>query len=218
VWRGAARSLLALGVAAVMLGPVAYDAQTMASTHSSGDPTAGPSVRNALTGFGGGSPAGAAPAGVPAGVEAANAGLITYLEANQGSARWLVAANGANAAASIELATGKPVMAMGGFIGSDPAPTLDQLRSLIKSGQLRFVLLGGGGGDGGAFGGGVGTGAPGRPGRGSFPPTFASGASAAGAPGTAAGTRSAIVNWVTSNCRTVTTGMTTVYDCQGAVA
>jgi hypothetical protein len=43
---------------------------------------------------------------------------------------------------------------MGGFSGSDPAPTLAQLREYVRSGQLRFVLVGGAGGPGGGFGGG----------------------------------------------------------------
>jgi hypothetical protein len=41
-------------------------------------------------------------------------------------------------------------MAMGGFIGSDPAPTLAQLEALVKSGQLRYVLITGQGGAGGS--------------------------------------------------------------------
>jgi hypothetical protein len=47
-------------------------------------------------------------------------------------------------------------MAMGGFTGSDPTPTLDQLKSYVASGKLRFVLTGPsglGGGFGGGFGG-----------------------------------------------------------------
>jgi hypothetical protein len=43
-------------------------------------------------------------------------------------------------------------MAMGGFTGSDPAPTLDQLKSYVASGKLRFVLTGSGGGFGGGGG------------------------------------------------------------------
>lgn len=61
-----------------------------------------------------------------------------------------MAVTSANQAGSIELATGQPVMAMGGFTGSDATPTLDQLQSYIASGQLRFVVVGGqGGGPGG---------------------------------------------------------------------
>jgi len=77
--------------------------------------------------------------------------LLNYLVANRGGATWIVAANSAQEAGSIELATGLPVMAMGGFTGSDPAPTLAQLQGYIASGQLRFVLdSGGGGGPGGS--------------------------------------------------------------------
>ncbi len=43
-------------------------------------------------------------------------------------------------------------MGMGGFTGSDPAPTLAQLKAYVASGQLRYVLVGGGRG-GGGFGG-----------------------------------------------------------------
>ena len=74
---------------------------------------------------------------------------LDYLVANRGSATWLVATMSAGAGGSIELATGQPVMAMGGFSGSDPTPTLAELQAYIASGQLRFVILGGGGGPGG---------------------------------------------------------------------
>ena len=74
---------------------------------------------------------------------------IDYLVANRGSATWIVAVQSANSAAPIELSTGLPVMAMGGFTGSDAAPTLAQLQAYVASGQLRFVMVGGGGGPGG---------------------------------------------------------------------
>ncbi len=44
-------------------------------------------------------------------------------------------------------------MAMGGFIGSDPSPTLLQLQELIAEGRLRYVLLGRDQGLGGFLGG-----------------------------------------------------------------
>jgi 4-amino-4-deoxy-L-arabinose transferase-like glycosyltransferase len=78
--------------------------------------------------------------------------MLNYLVANRGNAAWIVAANSSQQAGTIEIATGLPVMAMGGFTGSDPTPTLDQLKSYVASGKLRFVLVGGLGG-GGGFGG-----------------------------------------------------------------
>jgi len=53
----------------------------------------------------------------------------------------------------LELTSGEPVMAMGGFSGSDPAPTLEQLQEYVRSGTLRFVLIAGGAGRGGPGGG-----------------------------------------------------------------
>jgi 4-amino-4-deoxy-L-arabinose transferase-like glycosyltransferase len=69
--------------------------------------------------------------------------LIDYLVAKRGSATWLVAVPSANLAGPIQLQTGIPVMAMGGFSGGDPVPTLEQLKGYVRSGQLRFVMAGG---------------------------------------------------------------------------
>ena len=61
---------------------------------------------------------------------------------------------GSSAAASIILATGGvPVIAMGGFRGTDPAPTLAQFEQYVKQGKLHYVLTGGRGGLGGGYGG-----------------------------------------------------------------
>ncbi|TMC04345.1 MAG: glycosyltransferase family 39 protein [Chloroflexi bacterium] len=90
--------------------------------------------------------------GGPGGDGGANSTLTAYLERNKGSATWLVAVASANQAAPIELATGQPVLAMGGFSGSDPAMTVGKLQALVRAGELRYVLVGGGGGgpDGGS--------------------------------------------------------------------
>ncbi len=82
--------------------------------------------------------------------------VADYLVANRGSATWLIAVPSANVAGPIQLATGIPVMAMGGFSGGDPAPTLGQLQAYVRSGELRFVMATGTGqmprGPGGARG------------------------------------------------------------------
>jgi 4-amino-4-deoxy-L-arabinose transferase-like glycosyltransferase len=76
----------------------------------------------------------------------ADATLMAFLQEHAGSADWIVAVSGSGTAAQIQLATGLPVMAMGGFNGSDAVPTLGQLQAYVASGTLRYVLLGGGGG------------------------------------------------------------------------
>ncbi len=81
----------------------------------------------------------------------ANTALIKYLEAHKGSAKYLVAVVSSNEADSIILKTNQPVMALGGFSGSDPILTTSQLAALVKSGTVRYFLLNGssGGGPGG---------------------------------------------------------------------
>ena len=66
-----------------------------------------------------------------------------YLLANRSSAEFLVAVEGAQSAESIIIATGQPVMALRGFSGSDPWPTLAQFQELVTAGKVRYVLIGG---------------------------------------------------------------------------
>jgi 4-amino-4-deoxy-L-arabinose transferase-like glycosyltransferase len=63
----------------------------------------------------------------------------------------VAAAVGSNSAAGAQLATGEPVMAIGGFNGSDPAPTLEQFQRLVAEGRIHYFL--GRGRTGGSMGG-----------------------------------------------------------------
>jgi 4-amino-4-deoxy-L-arabinose transferase-like glycosyltransferase len=74
--------------------------------------------------------------------------LVSYLEAHKGSAKYLVAVASSNEADSIILETNQPVMALGGFSGSDPILTTTQLATLVKSGAVRYFLLNGSGSGG----------------------------------------------------------------------
>ena len=68
--------------------------------------------------------------------------LIRYLEANQGNTKFLVAVPSSQGIADqIILETNKPVMSLGGFSGSDPILTTNQLASLVANGTVRFFLL-----------------------------------------------------------------------------
>jgi 4-amino-4-deoxy-L-arabinose transferase-like glycosyltransferase len=82
-----------------------------------------------------------------------NGGVTALLEANASKYRWVAAVSNSMSAASLELATGgDPVMAMGGFSGSDPAITLAQFQQYVAQGKIHYFVGGGGGGRG--FGGG----------------------------------------------------------------
>jgi 4-amino-4-deoxy-L-arabinose transferase-like glycosyltransferase len=109
--------------------------------------------------------------------------LTALLEKNSGSYTWVAAAVGANNAAGYQLATNDPVMAIGGFNGTDPSPTLAQFQQYVRDGKIHYFIAGGGfGGGGGGFG------------------------------GNASGSGTAITSWVTSNYKATTVGGVTLYD------
>jgi hypothetical protein len=70
-------------------------------------------------------------------------GLLSYLEEHREGAEYLVAVQGSASAVPFILATGEPVMTMGGFAGADPWPTQSELERLVAAGEIHFVLLGG---------------------------------------------------------------------------
>jgi len=63
--------------------------------------------------------------------------------------RWVAATVDANNAASDQLAAGQPVMAIGGFNGTDPAPTLAQFTRDVARHEIHYFLASGGGSGGG---------------------------------------------------------------------
>ena len=67
--------------------------------------------------------------------------LIDFLLEHNGGERFLVAAPNARLVAPIIVRTGMPAMAIGGFLGSDPIVTTEQLDALVQAGALRFILL-----------------------------------------------------------------------------
>ncbi|MFD7730416.1 ArnT family glycosyltransferase [Kitasatospora phosalacinea] len=65
---------------------------------------------------------------------------------------WVAAAVGSQNQASYQLASGEPVMALGGFNGSDPSLSLDGFKQLVKEGKVHW-FIGGSGMGGGSMGG-----------------------------------------------------------------
>jgi hypothetical protein len=117
----------------LMLAPTVWAAIPVIQNTTAQLPVAGPAQAN---GFGGTFTGGR---GENAGT---NQALVTYLEANQGKATYLVATPSSMTADSIILETNKPVMALGGFGGSDPILTTGQLAALVSQGTVRYFLLG----------------------------------------------------------------------------
>jgi 4-amino-4-deoxy-L-arabinose transferase-like glycosyltransferase len=134
-----AQAIVVVGLLALLIAPATWSAVT---TQQAGGlvPVAGP----------GGGGLGSM-ANTIAGRNSSNPVLEQYLLAHQGNATYLVATLNATTAAPIILDTGKAVMAMGGFIGSDPILTTTKLAKLVANGTARYFLLTenfGGGGNG----------------------------------------------------------------------
>ncbi len=71
-----------------------------------------------------------------------SAALQALLLANAGDYTWVAATVGSNNAAGIQLATGKAVMSIGGFNGTDPSPTLAQFKQLVADGKVHYFIGG----------------------------------------------------------------------------
>jgi 4-amino-4-deoxy-L-arabinose transferase-like glycosyltransferase len=143
---------------------------------TSGRPTESGTQSGGARGVAGGGGAGGA-----SGVSVSSALRAALLKT---TTRWAAATDGSQTAASLELATGgKAVMAIGGFTGSDPAPTLAQFKAYVAAGDITYFIVGGqGGGQGGGPGGGSGS-----------------------------GTSSQITSWVEAHYTSTTIGGETVY-------
>lgn len=82
----------------------------------------------------------AAPAQGP-GSEASGA-LLEFLQANTQGMKYLVAVESSQVGAPFVIATGRPVLYMGGFSGGDPVVSADDLAQMVADGELRYVLFG----------------------------------------------------------------------------
>lgn len=81
--------------------------------------------------------------------QTANEKLLQYVTQHNTGEKYLFAVSNASSAAPYIIQTGKPVMAMGGFGGSDPILTVDSLKALISKGEIKYFMINGIGGRGG---------------------------------------------------------------------
>ncbi len=112
-----------------------------------------------------------------------NPALDKLLQADAGHYTWAAATVNSNNAAGYQLGSGEPVMAIGGFNGTDPAPTLAQFERYVSEGRIHYFISGSGGFGGGGPGGSGST-----------------------------GDASQITTWVESHYTAETVGGVTVYD------
>ncbi len=71
-----------------------------------------------------------------------SAALTALLKQDAGAYRWVAATVGSNSASGYQLATGDPVMPVGGFNGTDPSPTLAQFQRYVSQGEIHYFIGG----------------------------------------------------------------------------
>jgi 4-amino-4-deoxy-L-arabinose transferase-like glycosyltransferase len=128
-----------VGLCGALLGTASFTLATASTAHSGGTPSSGPAGASGR-GFGGGFGGGQA-----------DTAVIDLLKNT--TTKWAAAQSGAMQSAGLALESGRPVLAIGGFSGSDPAPTLQQFEQYVADGDIHYYVAGGRGG----FGGGRGT-------------------------------------------------------------
>jgi len=199
---------VSLALVAGLGGPLAYSIDTAAAAHTGASPSAGPTVTSAAGGFAGrgaftggradgfgdfGGFGGRAGFGGAGGTTSLNTALAKLLETGAPGYKWAAATVGSDSAASLELGTGGvPVMAIGGFSGTDPTPTLAAFEQLVASHQVHYFVASGTGGTGGTGGG-----AAGR---------------FAGRGGGTSSEATQVTSWVEAHFTAKTVGGETVYD------
>ncbi|MFF3223296.1 ArnT family glycosyltransferase [Nocardia suismassiliense] len=125
--------LVIVGVLAGLGGSTAYAAATLPQAHVGGSPTVGPTepqksgpaneVRRAVTAF----------------LDGSTEPQVVELLRNT-TTPWSAAVDRSSTAASLELASRTPVIAIGGFTSDDPVPTLPDFEHLVSTHQVTYYL------------------------------------------------------------------------------
>jgi 4-amino-4-deoxy-L-arabinose transferase-like glycosyltransferase len=122
--------------------------QARGTVGAGGFPGGGTGVPAGAGGLGGaaaaGGPGAAAAAGGPGGglggSTRVSSVLVKLLERDASRYRWVAATEGSEAAAPLELATGDALMAIGGFNGTDPWPTLAAFEKLVADREVHYYI------------------------------------------------------------------------------
>ena len=146
--RLAGRVVAVFTLVVLLAGSAGYTFATAATTHSGAIPSAGPSgagfggrgggFRGGPGGFGG--PGGRGGAGGLLNTTLPGPALTALLRKDANKYTWAAATVMSNTAAGYQLGSGEPVMAVGGFNGTDPYPTLEQFQRYVHAGKIHYFL------------------------------------------------------------------------------
>ncbi|WP_029117240.1 glycosyltransferase family 39 protein [Mycobacterium sp. URHB0044] len=124
--RGVVMALVGVAVAGALAGPAAYAVATVGVAHEGGGPSVGPAR------------AGGRSMGMWGGKGVDSPELDAMLEATR--TPWSAAIDRSSSAAGLELSTNTAVMAIGGFSGTDPTPTLAQFQDDVAHHRVAYYV------------------------------------------------------------------------------
>jgi len=110
-----------LVVVAMLAGPVGYSLATDAHAVTGANPLGGPE-------------AGPPPVVYPP-------ALVTFLKSGVAGQTWAAVTPRATAASTLALATRRPVLTLGGFVGNVPFPTLAAVQGWVRLGRVRYLVV-----------------------------------------------------------------------------
>ncbi|MED1202753.1 glycosyltransferase family 39 protein [Heyndrickxia acidicola] len=168
--------------------------------NNSSNPSIGQSVSKSADNFKGNSPDNVKQGGFGEADETPGSAIVKLLQQNASKYTWVAATVGSQSSAPYQLATGEPIMDIGGFTGSDPTPTLVQFKKYVSEGKIHYFISMGRGFDkmGGSSASGKNDGS-------------ISGANFQNGP-MGGGSNSAISTWVQNSFKSTTVDGVTVYD------
>jgi hypothetical protein len=136
--------------------------------------------------------------------------IVKLLQQDASNYTWVAATVRATSSAPYQLETGDPIMDIGGFLGSDPAPTLSEFKKYVNEGKIHYFISGGMNSGRGfkQMGGNFANGnANGNTNGNTTGGNFQNGAMGGGS-----NSSSSITNWVQKNFKSKTVDGVTVYD------
>jgi hypothetical protein len=142
-------AVAAVALASCLVGTGAYTVATAARPHTGSIPTVGPAAAANLSsagtrrgprkksfavGTGDGGFSGLLNSDTPSAI------LAAALKKDASNYKWVLATVAGQNAAGYQLAADEPVMAIGGFNGTDPHPTLAEFKAIVGAHEIHYFI------------------------------------------------------------------------------
>lgn len=130
---------LTIGLAGLLIIPIAWSITPMAYGESAAMPFAGPDLSRGQANNS--RPNIMGPLRMGMNEELRTTKLVEYLKKNRKDEKFLLAVPNARQAWDIIIETGAPIMAMGGFMGADKILTIEKIERMVENGDIRYFLI-----------------------------------------------------------------------------